>query len=612
MSPNLFAHLQTRSNSTMRGSKARLKTLFNCIVLFFILPLSAYPQSEDYLKKYTDSAMYVINTLKGEKRLEALDKLASSVAIHKIGLPYINMLKVEAEKQSNKRKLGNAYFYNAEHHYWITILDDSSLHYLDKIEEIDSFSPGRSPDRLRFAIYLQRKQYNSALAHIKGRLKDKTMEANSEMEALAYGDLGAIHYRLKNYEESLSAYFKALSILKNISGENVKEHEHSMLTTIVKDYISLKKYDKALNYIDSVFLKIGEIELLDSTVIDYFKDDRRSNLTKRAEVYLAMNDLVNSRKDLDKIKEESVDLTQNTNWARYLREEVQYYYQSKNYNKAYMYLEKYELLRNKFQLGDSLDSNIIKSKVLNKLNRSAEAFDLLEKTMIQIDSLNSIYVSSTIAELQVIYEVDKVKADLEIQKAYLERSKAIVIGLGCILLLSIGIVIIIRKNSKEKERKNKKIYEQYMLMKSYMDGIRSQKDNLTKQDNRDEQTDLAERVHEYIIGTKAFKNENLSRDELALTLGTNRQYLTDAIRKKTGKTFKDYINSIRLDYASQMLIENKGASIESIYIEAGFPTRSTFNRLFKEQYEMSPNELRDISRKKEELIISKAETLEDD
>jgi AraC-like DNA-binding protein len=325
-----------------------------------------------------------------------------------------------------------------------------------------------------------------------------------------------------------------------------------------------------------------------------------------------MNDLVNARKDLDKIKEESVDLTQNTNWARYLREEVQYYYQSKNYNKAYMYLEKYELLRNKFQLGDSLDSNIIKSKVLNKLNRSAEAFDLLEKTMIQIDSLNSIYVSSTIAELQVIYEVDKVKADLEIQKAYLERSKAIVIGLGCILLLSIGIVIIIRKNSKEKERKNKKIYEQYMLMKSYMDGIRSQKDNLTKQDNRDEQTDLAERVHEYIIGTKAFKNENLSRDELALTLGTNRQYLTDAIRKKTGKTFKDYINSIRLDYASQILIENKGASIESIYIEAGFPTRSTFNRLFKEQYEMSPNELRDISRKKEELIISKAETLEDD
>ncbi len=106
-----------------------------------------------------------------------------------------------------------------------------------------------------------------------------------------------------------------------------------------------------------------------------------------------------------------------------------------------------------------------------------------------------------------------------------------------------------------------------------------------------------------------FKVNNISRDDLAIALGTNRQYLINAIKEETGKTFKDYINTIRIEYAYEMLVKDWTASIESVYLEAGFSTRSTFNRLFKGQYGLSPLELREVVKQKEEYLISQAKIL---
>ena len=52
-----------------------------------------------------------------------------------------------------------------------------------------------------------------------------------------------------------------------------------------------------------------------------------------------------------------------------------------------------------------------------------------------------------------------------------------------------------------------------------------------------------------------------------------------------------YINEHRLNYASAML-ECSNEDITSIYLDAGFESQRTFNRVFKDRFRMTPREYR--------------------
>ena len=85
-----------------------------------------------------------------------------------------------------------------------------------------------------------------------------------------------------------------------------------------------------------------------------------------------------------------------------------------------------------------------------------------------------------------------------------------------------------------------------------------------------------------------FKNPELGRDELA----TNRTYLSNAVKQCAGLTLSNFINHLRLRWAAEALSSANEVSVQAVSEEAGFSSRSTFNRLFQEQYGMSPSAYR--------------------
>lgn len=97
---------------------------------------------------------------------------------------------------------------------------------------------------------------------------------------------------------------------------------------------------------------------------------------------------------------------------------------------------------------------------------------------------------------------------------------------------------------------------------------------------------------------RLFNRSEVNRQELAERLGTNLTYLTDAVRKGAGKGVREYIVDLRLKYAARMLVEEPSLSVEHIAMEAGFNSRSTFFRVFRNYFGMSPNEYRAASTKK--------------
>jgi len=63
------------------------------------------------------------------------------------------------------------------------------------------------------------------------------------------------------------------------------------------------------------------------------------------------------------------------------------------------------------------------------------------------------------------------------------------------------------------------------------------------------------------------------------------------IRKRTGKTFIDSLNEIRLGYASRLLIDTT-ETISEISFKCGFNNLSYFNRIFKKKNGCTPKEFR--------------------
>lgn len=64
------------------------------------------------------------------------------------------------------------------------------------------------------------------------------------------------------------------------------------------------------------------------------------------------------------------------------------------------------------------------------------------------------------------------------------------------------------------------------------------------------------------------------------------------IKKRTGKTFVEYLNDIRIGYASRQLIE-KDRSISEIAYSCGFNSIANFNRIFKKSKGCTPTKYRD-------------------
>ena len=91
----------------------------------------------------------------------------------------------------------------------------------------------------------------------------------------------------------------------------------------------------------------------------------------------------------------------------------------------------------------------------------------------------------------------------------------------------------------------------------------------------------------------------MKKDDVVNILNTNRTYLSDAVRVCCdGITFSEFINRYRLRYAATLLTTNEDLNINEVGDESGFNSRSTYNRLFRNYYGMSPSEFRAIAKEK--------------
>lgn len=87
-------------------------------------------------------------------------------------------------------------------------------------------------------------------------------------------------------------------------------------------------------------------------------------------------------------------------------------------------------------------------------------------------------------------------------------------------------------------------------------------------------------------------HKEISLEEISKLNGMTPVSFSRFIKKRTGKTFVDSLNDIRLGYATRLLIDST-ESISEIAYKCGYNNISYFNRLFKSKKKITPKEFRD-------------------
>lgn len=145
-------------------------------------------------------------------------------------------------------------------------------------------------------------------------------------------------------------------------------------------------------------------------------------------------------------------------------------------------------------------------------------------------------------------------------------------------------------------------YQNYLLFyeqveNAFEQDIQSEEELLTNSETENEivsekevprsYTEFIERVDNW-IKTDGYVQQGLTIKELSEILYTNRTYLSAYIKTTYKMTFREWITSLRLEYAKNMLKEHPEINIQKLAESSGFLSRSNFIKLFSEKEGCTP------------------------
>lgn len=243
----------------------------------------------------------------------------------------------------------------------------------------------------------------------------------------------------------------------------------------------------------------------------------------------------------------------------------------------------------------------------DNINLKQEVYDSFSKYYKEIGDYNnySLYREKYI-ESQKLYEknqkktIDKLMKALELDKKRMSKmSLKLKIGMGILLILTIGGFIFYNQKKKTDYKKLKNVIEKLTQEIKVKDAL-LKNDSQDNEDGSPKNTvNISEKKEREILDglreferNKGFLQNDISMSILAGNLKTNTIYVSHILNNRYNKDFNTYINELRIRYIVQKLKKDKDYRLYKIsYLakEAGFSSHSKFSAVFKSVTGFSPS-----------------------
>ncbi|WP_442846212.1 AraC family transcriptional regulator [Leeuwenhoekiella sp. H156] len=104
--------------------------------------------------------------------------------------------------------------------------------------------------------------------------------------------------------------------------------------------------------------------------------------------------------------------------------------------------------------------------------------------------------------------------------------------------------------------------------------------------------DEGKRMNDVLQFTLDHYQQNISLDDVAARANMTKNAFCRYFKKRTNKTYFQFLIDLRIEQACKLLYNKKDISIGAISELSGFPNVANFNRKFKELKKMTPSEYR--------------------
>lgn len=513
------------------------------------------------------------------------------------GLIYLNRLKEEALKQKNHRYVGTYYYYLSNYYRSDPSKGDSVFYALQQAKmyyKKGGYKRGEILAETRtIDVLTLDKGYDLALDMIYPLLTEATQYSDDYLTAHIYSSLGKIYLFSAKYNEALQTYEEALKFYEKANKpEEIMAEYNNVIYFQALTANMAKKHELSLSYCQSYK--------------ENLEKESASEFSKKQNLYfidilvadnmLEMNQIKEAELVIDKLRS-YFNENQNMRWmleTDFIALLSSYYLHTQHYNKA-------------LQLINSIDYSALnetnyliiinqKADILTAKGDYKDAISLKNQIYNHTDSIQKLNRTKQLGNLKQTLQLEMLVKENQLKERY---TLIIIVSLSIVCLLLILVLYLKLRNSKRLKKKNELLFSQY----KNLDKCTHTTSKLEVDDDIEKsipEATLFKKAEAYLLSNELFRDPDISRESLALDLGTNRQYLTQAIQENTGMTFMEYINEMKLEFARRLLCYDTDLPIDEVYIASGFNSKSTFYRLFKQKYDLTPKEIRDIAIQKKQ------------
>lgn len=550
-----------------------------------------------------DSLLTLIDNSPGEEQMRLYPELLASVyELDEFDL-YMELtlrFRDAAHAHGNKVKEAFAYALRISAMYSYNVPQEIFFKEAQEALDIIREMPGAEPHYFVVASnimssYMSQGNYEMALREAEKFYEEAHAMNNNAGMAASLLAMGEAYLSLEVYDKAEDSFREAISVAENHASAGVKGAAYKYLVDIL---INLDEYEKALEasreyeafiIIREALPKAPKGEMnphwfmnnlcYADAYIGLEQYDMAAERIRRAESY-SMSEF-----GLGAYMLESTRLSMLMAQGKYAEAEKSLDVIDREYGDIAEYRDRLSLIGYRAQLYHEW----------GKFDRSSQLYkDYIELN----DSIQRVSMAETLNTIRTQYEVDKLEMQQEQQKRSF-RTRLIWLSIALVLLAAVITIVIL--DARRVRAKNRSLLDRIREQDKMEQENEHLRIEMARQDvavpedgvSDGKQGELYLQLKELMSDPAVFTDPDINRRSIAEKLGTNEKYVFDMVRKYYDMSISDYITNLRLNYSRNLLALPKDTrTIEAVAIDAGFNSRNTFHRLFKERYGMTPDEFR--------------------
>lgn len=266
----------------------------------------------------------------------------------------------------------------------------------------------------------------------------------------------------------------------------------------------------------------------------------------------------------------------------YLKEEALYYEAEGEWEKALGFVEKRRAIQQDVNNRTGLvESDEIYARLLAHLGRFAEAVHVYGELVAKKDSLANSAMAAQLDDMAIVYKLDKIEAEKELLRVWMIAA----FSLCGFLLLSVAAFVVYKRILRRKNKAIGKHMRETLRTEKQINALMRKMPETSL--NKDEQVFL--QINNLLQDISVLTDPAMKRELLAKKLGYNRNVVISAIKTCAGgMEVMAYINRLRVEYACELIAQEKGLTVRVLAERCGFNSHTTFIRVFKEYTGMTP------------------------